>query len=209
MAPEEIERQSFAIIRAELGPDLPPPETADIVLRVIHATADFEFARVLQCSPGAVAAGRAALAQGSAVITDTTMALAGINKKSLARHGCTGHCYIADEDVATAALARGTTRSAAAADKAASLYPDGIYVVGNAPTALLRLCELVADGVLRPRLIVGVPVGFVQVEQSKEALMRCAVPWITTVGRKGGSTVAAAICNALVYGLDQSSSIQS
>lgn len=199
LAPEEIERRSFEIITAELGDAAPPDEVASVVKRVIHTTADFDYAKNLVFSEGAVAAGIAALRQGVPVVTDTQMAKAGINKTVCQALGVAVHCHIADEDVAEAAKLRGTTRSRAAVDKAAALWGDAIYVVGNAPTALLRIDELVRAGKLRPRLVVGCPVGFVQVVESKEAILRSASPHIVARGRKGGSNVAAAIVNALLY----------
>lgn len=204
LSPEEIERRSFAIIARELGDTRLPDDVAPVVTRVIHATADFEYARILRFSDGAVEKGLAALLDGGAVVTDTRMAQAGINARALAAFGGSAHCHVADDDVATAARESGATRSRAAVDKAVRLWGDAVYVFGNAPTALLRLCELVCDDRVRPRLVVGVPVGFVNVVESKEMLMASGVPHIVSVGRKGGSTVAAAICNALLYQLRRS-----
>lgn len=199
LAPAEIERRSMAIIAAELGETGLAPEVEAVVKRVIHATADFDYFRTLRITPADVEAGIAALAMGAPIVTDTQMAWAGINKMAASRLGCGVFCHIADADVAEAALETGGTRSRAAVDKAAALYPAGIYVVGNAPTALIRICELVESGRLNPALVVGTPVGFVQVEESKELLLDLPAPSIVAHGRKGGSPVAAAIMNALLY----------
>lgn len=201
MTPEEIERRSFEIIERELGHLAIPEEYAPVVKRVIHATADFDFARTLHFSPGAIGA-VAAFGRGTHIVTDTRMAEAGINKTLLAARGIETHCLVADPAVAAAAAEQGTTRSRAAVDRAAALWPEAVYVVGNAPTALIRIHELIMAGTLRPALVVGVPVGFVNVVESKELFLNsvggCAVPHILALGRKGGSTVAAAICNALL-----------
>ena len=174
--PADIERTSMAMITEELqarGADI-PPENAAVVKRVIHTTADFDYAENLQFTPGAAAAGVAAMHAGATIITDTNMALAGITKPGLARLG----------------------------GRAAQQYPGAVLAVGNAPTALLAIAEEIETG-LRPALVIGVPVGFVNVVESKERLMavceRYGVPAIIAMGRKGGSTVAAAICNALLY----------
>ena len=173
-----------------------------MVKRVIHTTADFDYAQSLCFTPDAVARGVAALRQGVSIVTDTNMAKAGVSKPSLAKLGGTVACFMADGDVARAAQENGTTRADAAMEKAAREYPGAVLAVGNAPTALLRLEALIADG-LRPALVVAVPVGFVNVVESKErifAACRAAdVPAIAAMGRKGGSNVAAAICNALLY----------
>lgn len=202
--PADIERTSLAIITEELsrmGLTL-PEDTAPVVKRVIHTTADFDYARNLHFTPGAVAAGIAALRSGTPIVTDTTMALAGISKPGLAKLGTTALCYVADPEVAAAAKQQGTTRAVAAVHKAAAAYPGAILAVGNAPTALLTIADQIEAG-LRPALVIGVPVGFVNVVESKERLFavcqECGVPAIVAMGRKGGSTVAAAICNALVY----------
>ena len=202
--PADIERTSLAIITEELsrmGLTL-PEDTAPVVKRVIHTTADFDYARNLHFTPGAVAAGIAALRSGTPIVTDTTMALAGISKPGLAKLGTTALCYVADPEVAAAAKQQGTTRAVAAVHKAAAAYPGAILAVGNAPTALLTIADQIEAG-LRPALVIGVPVGFVNVVESKERLFAVCqerrVPAIVAMGRKGGSTVAAAICNALVY----------
>ena len=199
--PADIERTSLSIITAELA-ELgltPPPETAAVVKRVIHTTADFDYARNLRFTPGAVAAGVKALRAGTPIITDTNMALAGISKPALAKLGCKAVCYMADPDVAAAARAAGTTRAVASMDKACGIEGPLIVAVGNAPTALLRLAELMDAGKIAPALVVGVPVGVVNVVEAKEELLARRVPAIVARGRKGGSTVAAAIMNALLY----------
>lgn len=201
LAPEEIERRSFATIERELAAEalVPAPDVAPIVKRVIHTSADFDYARNLVFSPDAVAAGVAAFRAGAPVVTDTQMARAGINKPACAALGVEVHCLIADPEVARTAKEGGVTRAKAAVDKAARLWPDAVYVVGNAPTALIRVYEAVLAGKLAPRLVVGVPVGFVNVVESKELVIAAPVPHIVARGRKGGSNVAAAIVNALLY----------
>ena len=197
--PREIERRSFEIITAELG-DFPLiPGTEDIVKRCIHTSADFDYAENLWFSEGAVQRGIDALQKGAVIVTDTQMARAGINKRVLERLGGEAVCYTADEDVAAAARKRGGTRSAAGMEKAAGLQGPLIFAIGNAPTALIRLCELIHDGFVTPELVIAVPVGFVNVVQSKEWIMRTPVPAIVARGRKGGSNIAACIVNALLY----------
>lgn len=204
--PADIERTSMEIIAAELtrrGIALPPEHDA-VVRRVIHATADLDYARTLRFTPGAAAAGAAALAAGADIITDTNMALAGVSKAALAKFGGAAHCFMADPAVAEAARRTGTTRAVAAMGHAAQQYPRAVYAVGNAPTALLALCaRMEAEPGFRPALIIAVPVGFVNVVESKERIFaacgRLGVPAIAAMGRKGGSSVAAAVCNALLY----------
>lgn len=206
--PGDIERTSMSIIAAELadrGIALPPEHEA-VVKRVIHTTADFDYAKALRFTPQAVELGQAALRGGVPIVTDTNMAKAGISRPSLEKLGCRLHCFMADPDVAQAAKERGLTRAAVSMEKAARECPGAILAVGNAPTALLRIVELMERG-LRPALVVGVPVGFVNVEESKELLFAACeshgVPAIAAMGRKGGSNVAAAICNALLYAATQ------
>ena len=202
--PADIERTSLSIITAELETLglTPPPETAAVVKRVIHTTADFDYARNLRFTPGAVAAGVAALRAGTPIVTDTNMALVGITRPGLAKVGSTALCYMADPEVAAAAKTTGTTRAVASMHRAAQAHPGALLAVGNAPTALLTIAEEIKAG-LRPALVIGVPVGFVNVVESKEILFAACeahgVPAIAAMGRKGGSNVAAAICNALVY----------
>ena len=198
VTPMEIERRSFEIIESEL-PHPIDPELAPIIKRVIHTSADFEYADSLCFSPDVVNKALAAIRNGACIVTDTNMGKAGINKKTLAKHGGEVFCFMADEDVAAMAKANGTTRAVASMDKAATLDRPLIFAIGNAPTALIRLYELIEAGKLRPELIIGVPVGFVNVVQSKELIMTADVPYIVARGRKGGSNVAAAICNALLY----------
>ena len=202
--PADIERTSISIITRELD-ELgltPPPETAAVVKRVIHTTADFDYAKNLRFTPGAVQAAVRALQRGAVIVTDTNMALAGISRPGLAKLGCEAVCYMADPAVAEAAKQAGTTRAVAAMHRAARKHPGAILAVGNAPTALLTIAEEIEAG-LRPALVIGVPVGFVNVVESKEILFAICeqhgVPAIAAMGRKGGSNVAAAICNALVY----------
>lgn len=206
--PADIERTSLSIITQELAALglTPPPETEAVVKRVIHTTADFDYARNLRFTPGAVAAGIAALQAGTPIITDTNMARSGISQTALTRLGSTALCYMADPEVAKLAAETGTTRAVASMHRAAQEHPGAILAVGNAPTALLVLAEQIEAG-LRPALVIGVPVGFVNVVESKETLLAACeahgVPAIVALGRKGGSTVAAAVCNALVYSAAQ------
>ncbi len=205
MLPADIERTSMQIIAEELaaqGIEIIPENDA-VVRRVIHTTADFDYARNLRFTPGAVEQGVAALQRGVPIVTDTNMALAGVSKPSLAALGVTAYCYMADPAVAEKAKKERTTRAVAAMYQAAQTCPEAVFAVGNAPTALLALCDLMEEKLLKPSLIVAVPVGFVNVVESKERLftmcMEQGVPCIAAMGRKGGSTVAAAICNALLY----------
>lgn len=201
--PSDIEKESMRIIQEELkemGKEL-SGEPAPIVMRVIHTTADFDYADTMSFSPGAVERGREAIRRGARIVTDTNMALAGVNKRALAKWGGEALCYMADPEVAAEASARGITRAAVSMERAAALEGETIFAVGNAPTALLALRELIDTKGFRPALIIGVPVGFVNVVNAKEQIMETEVPWIVNRGRKGGSGVAAAICNALLYGM--------
>ncbi|NLV17712.1 MAG: precorrin-8X methylmutase [Syntrophomonadaceae bacterium] len=200
LLPGEIEGRSFEIIERELLHPL-DSELAPVIKRVIHTTADFDYAETLCFSKTALAAGRDALQAGELIVTDTNMARAGINKGALAQLGTEVLCFMADEDVAAAAMERNTTRGAASMDKAALISGRPILAIGNAPTALIRLYELIGEGRITPSLIIGVPVGFVNVVQAKELIMETDVPYIVARGRKGGSNVAAAIVNALMYQL--------
>ena len=197
--PTEIEKRSFEIITELLGDRKLDPENEPVIKRVIHTTADFEYADNLVFSPGAVAKGIEALRAGCHIVTDTSMAMSGINKTILGKLGGQVHCFIADPDVAEEAKARGITRSAVSMEKAAKLDKPCIFAVGNAPTALIALHELMEAGTVKPALIIGVPVGFVNVVESKELILQDDVPFIVARGRKGGSNVAAAICNAMLY----------
>lgn len=197
--PVDIEKRSFEIITDELNGVILPPENEPVIKRVIHTTADFEYARTLCFSPEAVAKGIAALKAGACIVTDTQMARAGINKKILADFGGEVFCFMSDDDVAQSAKENGTTRATACIDKAARLKMPLVFAIGNAPTALVRIYELIMEGRLAPQLVVGVPVGFVNVVESKELIMKANVPYIVARGRKGGSNTAAAICNAMLY----------
>lgn len=201
VAPGEIEKRSFEIITETLGERNWPEENALVIKRVIHTTADFDYADTLTFSAGAVREGIRAIQDGAGIITDTNMTKAGINKKILAAFGGEVKCFMADEDVARTAGERGCTRAAVSMEKAAEQPGECIIAVGNAPTALMRLAELIRAGKIKPRLIIGVPVGFVNVVPAKELIMKAGVPYIVAAGRKGGSNVAAAICNALLYQL--------
>ena len=172
-----------------------------MVKRVIHSSADFEYADNLVFSEGAVARARKAIEAGAHIVTDTNMVKAGINKKILAQFGGEVHCFVADEDVAAEAKARGVTRSTVSMERAAGLDVPLIFAIGNAPTALVEIRRLVDAGTLSPELVIGVPVGFVNVVESKELIQESGVPYIVARGRKGGSNVAAAIVNALLYQL--------
>ena len=187
------------IITAELGERTFPAEQLPILKRVIHTTADFDYADNLVFTPGAVAAGLAAIQAGCAIVTDTQMARAGINKKVLERFGGEALCFMSDPDVAAEAKDRGVTRATVSMERAAALTRPLILSLGNAPTALVRACELMEEGALKPALVIGVPVGFVNVVESKELLRTMPGEHIVALGRKGGSNVAAAICNALLY----------
>lgn len=202
MGPEEIERASMAIIGREMGDWAGPAENLPILKRVIHTTADFDFVRNLLFSPNSVRLGCEALRRGVTVVTDTAMAAAGIGKPAAARWGVSVVCRMADPDVRDEALRRGVTRAVVSMERAAAETPDAIFAIGNAPTALIRLCELVREGAARPSLVVGVPVGFVNVVESKEMLAATDVPYIAAMGRKGGSPVASAVVNALLYGME-------
>lgn len=204
--PADIEKTSFSIIERELkekGREI-PEDKKHVLLRVIHTTADFEYLDTMTFSEGVLEQAADALCRGAHIVTDTTMALSGINKRRLAQFGGAVHCYIADPDVAETAKQEGTTRSAAAVKKAVREASQAgvplIFAVGNAPTALLALEEEIRGG-YRPELVIAVPVGFVNVVQAKERIMQTGVPYICNRGRKGGSNVAAAICNAILYSL--------
>lgn len=200
--PMDIERRSFEIITEELGDRKLDPDKELIIKRCIHTSADFDYADNLCFSEGAVEKALAALRDGACIVTDTQMGRSGINKRALARLGGEAYCFMSDEDVAAAAKKNGTTRAVASMDKAAELDKKLIIAVGNAPTALVRLYELIKEGRIRPALIIGAPVGFVNVVQSKELIMQTDVPYIVARGRKGGSNIAACICNALLYMID-------
>lgn len=197
--PMDIEKRSFEIITELLGDKTLDPENELVIKRAIHTTADFDYADQLVFSEHAVQKGIEALKNGCDIVTDTQMAKAGINKNILAKLGGQVHCFMADEDVAAEAKKRGVTRAVVSMEKAAALGKPCIFAIGNAPTALIRLDEMIKEGTLHPALIIGVPVGFVNVVESKELIIDSDVPHIVARGRKGGSNVAAAICNALLY----------
>ncbi|MCT4593024.1 MAG: precorrin-8X methylmutase [Anaeromicrobium sp.] len=197
--PHLIEEKSFEIITEELGDKTFPEEIGRIVKRVIHTTADFEYADITIISDGAIEAAKEAVKKGYNIVTDTNMAKSGINKRILKSFGGEVRCFIADEDVAKRAKEEKTTRAMAAMNKAIEDETNKIFVIGNAPTALFKLKEHMEAGRVKPALIIGVPVGFVGAAESKEELEKLDVPYITIRGRKGGSTVAAAIMNAILY----------
>ena len=199
--PMDIEKRSMEIIGEELGEVQLDPDKASIVKRVIHTSADFDYARNLRVSEGVVAQALAVLQQGATIVTDTKMACVGINKPGLRKLGGQAVCFMDDPEVAAHAKAVGSTRAAACMEKAAALPGPLIIAIGNAPTALVKLDELVRAGKIKPALVIGVPVGFVNVVEAKELIMQTGIPYIVAVGRKGGSNVAAAICNALIYKL--------
>ena len=187
------------IITQELGERVFPAAQMLIIKRAIHTSADFDYADNLVFTPGAVAAGLAAIQAGCVIVTDTQMARAGVNKKVLERFGGEALCFMSDPDVAAEAKDRGVTRATVSMERAAALTRPLILALGNAPTALVRACELMKKGALKPALVIGVPVGFVNVVESKELLRTMPGEHIVALGRKGGSNVAAAICNALLY----------
>lgn len=208
LLPEQIEQRSFEIIDGELKKRgiVLPKEQEMITKRVIHTTADFEYTDTLTFSKGAVGIARELLKKGADIVTDTNMALSGINKRSLAGLGGEAHCYMADETVAKLARERGTTRAAVSMEIAAKIQKPVIFAVGNAPTALIQIYEMMQGSDWRPAFVIGVPVGFVNVEAAKELILQTDVPFIINRGRKGGSNVAAAICNALIYELTRNRS---
>ncbi len=201
--PEDIEKRSFEIIAKELaekGISLPADQDM-VTRRVIHTSADFEYAHTLTYSENAVAIAKELLKNGADIVTDTNMGLSGVNKTVLAQFGGTAHCFMADPDVAKEAKERGVTRATVSMERAAAIEKPVIFAIGNAPTALISIYEKMQTSDWRPAFIIGVPVGFVNVEASKELFLDTDVPYIINRGRKGGSNVAAAICNALLYEL--------
>lgn len=200
--PADIEKTSFKIIQEELTAQKIslPEELSPVIMRVIHTTADFDYAKTLKFSPNVIEIMRNSIKNGCTIVTDTNMALAGINKKSLARFGGEAVCFMADENVAKEAKERNVTRATVSMERAASLQKPVIFAIGNAPTALIELCDLIQKG-FKPVSVIGVPVGFVNVVAAKEMIMETGVPFIVNEGRKGGSNVAAAIVNAILYGM--------
>jgi precorrin-8X/cobalt-precorrin-8 methylmutase len=199
--PEDIEKRSMEIITSELNGRTWPEPQFSIVKRCIHTSADFDYADNLRFSKDAENIGVQALRNGAHIVTDTKMAAAGINKNKLKEYGGEVHCFISDDDVVKAAKERGCTRATICMEKGAEIAKDHpvIFAIGNAPTALVRLAEMIDAGELKPALIIGAPVGFVNVVESKELILERDVPYIIPVGRKGGSNIAATICNAMMY----------
>ena len=206
--PKEIEERSMEIISAELKLQH-PQEYLPVIKRVIHTTADFEYEKTLIFSKNAVKNAMSALRSGCTVVTDTNMALQGINKKALRSCNSSAVCYMSDISVIDEAERRSITRAIVSMEHAVRMIRRNnlpvVFAIGNAPTALIRLCELIRSGKISPALVIGVPVGFVNVTESKEMLLDTDTEYIVNTGRKGGSTVAAAICNALLYGCKQAS----
>lgn len=199
--PSDIEKKSFSIIEENLKGIEIPEDRKNIIKRVIHTTADFDYLENLKFSENAIEIALEALKKGANIVTDTNMAYSGINKKSLHHFGGEAYCFMSDSDVAEEAKARGITRAMISMEKACKLGNNIIFAIGNAPTALLHLNQLIIKGKINPKLIIGVPVGFVNVVESKEIIMNSKTTYIISKGRKGGSNVAAAICNALLYQL--------
>jgi precorrin-8X/cobalt-precorrin-8 methylmutase len=203
--PVENEKKSFDIITEKLADRQFDQRNLNVIKRVIHTTADFDYADNLIFSYNAVTIAKTVLMNGAQIVTDTQMAKAGINKKVIERLGCTDHCFIDTPEVSKAAQEKGITRSRVAVDVAAETLSGGtpenpiIFVIGNAPTALIRLYELISAGTFSPVMVIAVPVGFVNVVEAKELILGLQVPYIVARGQKGGSNVAAAIINALLY----------
>ncbi|SFO41348.1 precorrin-8X methylmutase [Pseudobutyrivibrio sp. JW11] len=203
--PTEIEKRSFEIIGRELqamGITL-DKEQEPITKRVIHTSADFDYANTMRYSDGAIEKVKELIRNGAHIVTDTNMALSGINKKRLAEYGGQVHCFMADEDVAKEAKERQVTRATVSMERAASLNLPVIFAIGNAPTALISLYEQMTEGKFTPEFVIGVPVGFVNVVAAKELFLNSDVPYIINEGRKGGSNIAAAIVNAILYNIDK------
>lgn len=201
--PQDIEKRSFSIISKELEEKgiVLPKEQELVTKRAIHTSADFDYAKTMTYSAHAVGIAKKLIQNGADIVTDTNMALAGVNKKELAKYGGEAHCFMAKEEVAKIAKERGVTRAAVSMEKAAQIEKPVIFAIGNAPTALIELYEMIQSGKYRPAFIIGVPVGFVNVEAAKDLILKTDVPYIINRGRKGGSNIAAAICNALLYEL--------
>ena len=199
VAPADIEARSMEIIESEMGPHAFTAEQLPIVKRCIHTSADFDYVKNLSFTPNAVQAGLDAIRRGCTIVTDTNMAWSGVNKKVLEKFGGRAVCYMAEADVAAEAKRRGETRATVSMERAAALTGPVILAIGNAPTALVRACQLMEEGKFSPQLIIGAPVGFVNVVESKELLCSMAGEHIVAMGRKGGSNIAATICNALLY----------
>lgn len=202
--PADIEKRSFEIISQELAEKniVLPEDQRLVTMRAIHTTADFDYAGTMRYSADAVSVVKNLLQSGADIVTDTNMAFTGINKKKLAQYGGQAHCFMADEDVAIEAKRRQVTRATVSMEKAMRIDKPVIFAIGNAPTALISLHEIMQKTGKKPEFVIGVPVGFVNVEAAKELIMESDIPYIVNQGRKGGSNVAAAICNALLYQLD-------
>ena len=199
VAPADIEERSMEIIGQDLGERVFPADQLPVIKRVIHTSADFDYADNLVFSHGAVAKGIEAVKNGCTIVTDTQMAWSGVNKRVLEKFGGRAVCFMSDPEVAAEAKARGETRATVSMERAAALEGPLVFAIGNAPTALVRLCQLIDEGKVAPALVIGVPVGFVNVVESKELMLTMDTPHIVARGRKGGSNVAAAICNAILY----------
>lgn len=197
--PAEIEKRSMEIITSELGGRTWPEPEFSVIKRCIHTSADFDYADNLVFSENSTKIAMAAIKNGATIVTDTKMAAAGINKTTLSGFGGEVRCFMSDADVAAEAKERGVTRASICMERGAKIDGPVIFAIGNAPTALIRLHEMIKDGTVAPALIIGVPVGFVNVVESKELIMQAGVPFIVARGRKGGSNIAATICNALMY----------
>lgn len=199
--PQDIEKRSFEIITKELEEKgiVLPEDKAFLIKRAIHTTADFEYAQTMAFSENAITIMAELIKNGANIVTDTNMGLSGINKSELKKYGGEVHCFMADEDVAIEAKERGVTRAVVSMERATKLEGDVIFAIGNAPTALINLRKMYDEGKFVPKFVIGVPVGFVNVEYGKELIMDTDIPYIINRGRKGGSNVAAAICNAVLY----------
>ena len=198
MKPEEIEKKSFQIIDEEAGAHRFSELQWPIVRRIIHTTADFEYLQTMRFHPDAIDAGIEAIRSGQMVVTDTNMARAGIRSRDLQQYGADVKCLMDDPQILQVAKQQGTTRASAAVDAITSEIDGGIYAIGNAPTALMRLMERIEKDEARPALVIGFPVGFVNAAESKADLADMDIPHITNSGRKGGSNVAASVVNALI-----------
>ncbi|MFW5901805.1 MAG: precorrin-8X methylmutase [Thermodesulfobacteriota bacterium] len=198
MQPDEIEKKSFEIIGKEAGTHGFDPAAWTVVARMIHTSADFDYIQTVRIHPGAISAGISAIREGATIFTDTRMAMAGIRRRDLNAYGGEVKCLMEEPAIAETAAQKGITRAEAAVEAAAAMLSGGIYVVGNAPTALLKLISLIRSASARPALVVGLPVGFVNAAESKAELLKTDIPYITNEGRKGGSNVAAAVVNALI-----------
>lgn len=201
--PSEIEKRSFQIITEELNNKgiVLDKDTEDITKRVIHTSADFDYATTMRYSKDAVKVARELIKNGADIVTDTNMAKAGVNKKKLREYGGNIHCFMADEKVAREAAKRGVTRATVSMEYAAKIDKPVIFAIGNAPTALISLYEMYEKKIYTPAFVIGVPVGFVNVVAAKELFLNSDIPFIINEGRKGGSNISAAICNALIYGI--------